>query len=136
METTEWIQLGALLVSIIVLIIMIINFNNQMKLSFFAEYTKRYQEIMLNLPEGINTNSVAYNDSSERVRRYLRAYIDLCSEEFYLHQNRKIHHKVWENWEQGIKASFQLNLFNEAWEHFDKTSYPEFYIWITKEIIR
>ena len=107
-----------------------------MKLSFFAEYTKRYQEIMLNLPEGINTNSVAYNDSSERVRRYLRAYIDLCSEEFYLHQNRKIHHKVWENWEQGIKASFQLNLFNEAWEHFDKTSYPEFYIWITKEIIR
>ena len=31
--------------------------NQQLKNGFFAEYTKRYQEIILNFPEEINDNS-------------------------------------------------------------------------------
>ena len=94
MQMTEWIQLIALLVAIIVLIITIINFNNQMKLNFFADYTKRYQEIMLHLPEDIEINYNGFSELPNEVKRYLRAYIDLCSEEYYLHQLKKVEHKI------------------------------------------
>ena len=135
MELTEWIQLIALLVAIIVLIITIINFNNQIKLNFFADYTKRYQEIMLHLPEDIDINYNSFSELPNEVKRYLRAYIDLCSEEYYLHQYKKIEHKIWVNWEQGIKAAFKIKVFKDAWVCFDKESYPDFYRWMTTEII-
>lgn len=135
MQMTEWIQLIALLVAIIVLIITIINFNNQMKLNFFADYTKRYQEIMLHLPEDIEINYNGFSELPNEVKRYLRAYIDLCSEEYYLHQLKKVEHKIWVNWEQGIKAAFNINVFKDAWVCFDKESYPDFYRWMTTEII-
>lgn len=135
MNITEWIQLISLLVAIIVLIITTNNFKNQMKLNFFADYTKRYQEIMLHLPEDIDINYNGFSELPNDVKRYLRAYIDLCSEEYYLHQHKKIEQKIWVNWEQGIKAAFKIKVFKDAWECFDKESYPDFYRWMTTEII-
>ena len=53
----DWIQSIGILIAIIALIITFVNnrdqsriLNNQLKLNFFADYTKRYQEIVLNLP--------------------------------------------------------------------------------------
>lgn len=75
MTTADWIQTFLLIVTVIGLIITILNnkkqlqiFNEQLKLNFFADYTKRYQEIMLNFPENINEESFDYDELSVEVK--------------------------------------------------------------------
>lgn len=68
-------------------------FNEQLKLNFFSDYTKRYQEIILHFPEDINEKDFDYKLSlkeKDKTMRYMRAYFDLCSEEFYLNKKFKI----------------------------------------------
>ena len=92
MQITEWIQSIGIFLAIIGLIIAILYnrkqvkmFNNQLKLNFFAEYTKRYQNIILNLPEAVNQADFEFSRLSEDDRNktllYMRIYFDLCSEE-------------------------------------------------------
>ncbi|WP_296620956.1 hypothetical protein [Marivirga sp.] len=58
-------------------------FKEQLKLNFFTEYTRRYQEIILNFPENINDEDFDFDilkgDVKSKTLRYMRAYFDLCS---------------------------------------------------------
>ncbi|MDL2265644.1 hypothetical protein LJC43_04605 [Parabacteroides sp. OttesenSCG-928-G21] len=95
-------------------------FNKQLKLNFFSEYTKRYQDIALNLPENINDDDFSYknmlDEERSHVLRYMRVYFDLCSEEFYLYSNNCLDENVWENWEEGISCTMNKKAYKEAWK--------------------
>lgn len=114
--------------------------KDQMRLNFFADYTKRYQEIMLNFPDNIGSSKFDFNDlpSVERSRtyRYMRAYFDLCSEEYELYLLGHIDPKIWKNWEQGINSSLSKKAFKKGWKHISLNSYyyPDFTDYITKLI--
>lgn len=136
MTPSDYIQLSTLLIAIIVLIVSVIQFKHQMRLSFFADYTKRYQEILLHLPNEIYTDNADYAKLSDEVKMYLRAYIDLCSEEFFLNEKGHIDKEVWENWVEGIKAAFKKKIILEAWSNFERQNYPYFVEWIDKEVIK
>src|SRR3990172_11070255 len=73
--------------------------NEQIKLNFFSEYIKEYREIILHFPENINERAFSYEsldkEKQDNTMRYMRAYFDLCSEEFFLHKNKFIDDKVW-----------------------------------------
>ena len=62
--------------------------TEQLQLNFFAEYTKRYQEITLQFPENINAPDFARSnlstDKYDHTMRHMRAFFDLCSEEAFL----------------------------------------------------
>ena len=79
--------------------------QKQTQLSFFSEYTKRYQDIMLHL----------YSDDKNK-SYYYRLYFDLCSEEFYLHERKYLPSDVWKMWEDGMKFEFKIKDVNTAWE--------------------
>jgi hypothetical protein len=109
--------------SIIVIIYELKKKNEYTKLDFFEEYTKRYSEIMLNLPNCVHEQYFDYEQHSEQtenILRYMRAYFDLCSEELYLYQQNRIDKYVWENWEEGIKMALQKEAFRIAWEKLYK----------------
>ena len=142
MTAAIWIQTIALLVTIIGLIITIANnrkqlkiFNNQLKLGFFAEYTKRYQEIILNFPENISEPTFNWNELNDDVKnktlRYMRAYFDLCSEEYDLRQGGYIDDWIWVHWEGGIKYAFSKKAFRDAWKtiKLDTIFYRDFSKW-------
>ncbi|MCJ7450074.1 MAG: hypothetical protein MUO72_20565 [Bacteroidales bacterium] len=144
METTDWIQFGLLLLTIIGLLISInFNrkqlklFNEQLRLNFFAEYTKRYQEIILNLPEEISKSDFSYTKLSDEVRsktlRYIRAYFDLCSEEYDLWNAGYLDKRIWNYWREGIEYTFSKTAFKDAWGmiSLDTKYYPQFTILIT-----
>jgi len=82
------------IVAIIGLIYQSRSTRKQVKLQNFIEYTKRYQEIILNFPENINEENFSFDGMDTEVRtktmRYMRAYFDLCFEEYTLHE-KKIH---------------------------------------------
>ena len=94
--------------------------RKQIKLQNFIEYTKRYQEIVLNFPEGINRSSFVIRDISpqqehDKTMRYMRAYIDLCFEEYTLHEKGFIDDDLWSIWEGGMKTAFSKAAFKQAW---------------------
>ena len=121
------IAFASALIAITALIYQINSFTKQLKLQNFTEYTRRYQEILLNLPENINSNNFELEkldkEKKEKTLRYLRAYYDLCSEEFYLKNNKYLDSKVWKLWELGMKSAFRKKAFVDAWALIQKDTY-------------
>ncbi len=122
----------SILIAALTLWFTIHSFGKQLKLNFFANYTKRYQEIMLHLPFSIYNEDFNFNDlkadEKEQILKYMRAYFDLCSEEYHLWKNGNINKDVWEEWKSGIDFAFSKSQspFVMAWEGMDKNTYPEF----------
>ena len=109
-----------MLIPLVALLFSVRSFQQQFQINFFADYTKRYQEIILNLPININHADFRIDslepDENEKTLRYMRAYFDLCSEEYFLWRDGKISEDVWEEWEKGIKFSFEKPAFKQAWQ--------------------
>ena len=148
MGTTEIIQLILIGLTIIGLFISFYFnrkhlklFTTQLKLNFFSEYTKRYQEIILNFPEEINNPDFDLTsldkETKNRILKYMRAYFDLCSEEYNLHKRKIIDDDIWKNWEEGIKYTFSKKPFKQGWEiiKLDTLYYKDFTDWIENEIL-
>jgi len=93
--------------------------RKQVKLQNFIEYTKRYQEIILNFPENINEQSFSFDAMSQedknKTMRYMRAYFDLCFEEFILHEKKFIDNDLWSIWSSGMEVAFSKSAFKQAW---------------------
>ena len=142
---TNWAQIGLFVVAIITVIVSSvwnwITLSNNRKESerlrkfrFFAEYTKRYQDLILNMPEKIDTSSVFNKD----VNVYMRLYFDLCSEEFYLHSQGVIDDNVWQLWTEGIQTAMCFRNYLTAWKllasYYDDSSFIHFMNDITRKI--
>lgn len=94
--------------------------RKQVKLQNFIEYTKRYQEIILNFPENINKENFTFEGMEAEVKdktmRYMRAYFDLCFEEYTLHEKKFIDDDLWSIWKGGMEVAFSKVAFQKAWE--------------------
>ena len=93
--------------------------SRQITLQTFADYTKRYQSIILNLPEDINASDFVLNgDRSDytKTMRYMRAYFDLCFEEWDLNRLKMIDTRHWSVWRGGIETALSKPAFKQAWE--------------------
>lgn len=108
------------------------SFKKQLQLNFFADYTKRYQEIIINFPESVNRQDFDINSLDSSIRdqtmRYMRAYFDLCSEEYFLWRKGNINTETWREWESGIKYALSKPAFKNAWEslQLDTVYYGDF----------
>ena len=80
--------------------------QKQARVSFFAEYTRRYHDIVLNMPD---------NENDSKWFRYQRLYFDLCSEEFHLYKKGFIDDDVWKHWVEGMKDTLRIQSFRNAW---------------------
>jgi hypothetical protein len=126
----DWLSIPNIISFIMALIAVIaLVFQNraaakQVRLQNFIEYTKRYQNIILNFPETVNESTFMLDNLSEDVKvktmRYMRAYFDLCYEEFVLHEKKFIDDEFWEIWKDGMKAAFGKPAFKEAWQKISK----------------
>lgn len=98
--------------------------RKQVKLQNFIEYTKRYQEIILNFPESINEVGFSFDDLPENERSktmwYMRAYFDLCFEEYILHDKKFIDNDLWSIWRGGMDFALSKTAFQDAWSVISK----------------
>lgn len=106
------------------LIFTIGSFKKQMQLNFFADYTKRYQDVILGFPETINEPNFKLNKLSlqkrDKTLRHMRAYFDLCSEEYFLWRNGNLGDDVWKEWEIGIRFALSKPAFQQGWKTLRK----------------
>jgi hypothetical protein len=104
----------------------------QTRLSFYSEYTKRFQEIILQFPENVSDESFSYEELDAETRgrtlRYMKVYFDLCSEEFYLYRKGHLDKDAWEEWEEGMDSLFKRPAFRTAWKKISEgpTLYKDF----------
>jgi hypothetical protein len=110
--------------SIGTLLYTLISNRRQLKLHNFTEYTKRYQEIILHFPENVNESkfkiAILPKEARDRTLRYMRAYFDLCSEEYSLYQRKYIDHDFWSIWKSGMTVAFTKSAFQQAWHIIKK----------------
>lgn len=98
--------------------------KNQIWVSIYSGYTRRYSEIVSKFPENINEEDFELNPGTEeynKVMSAIRLYFDLCYEEYSLFNNyKKIDEKLWEDWKEGIEAALSIKAFKNAWHIIHK----------------
>ena len=96
----------------------------EMKLSSFSAYTQRYENIILRFPEEIHRQDFQLTTlpkiERDMILKYMRAYFDLCSEEYYLGSNDFIDKYIWEQWKGGIRMNMTKPAFSQAWTIISK----------------
>lgn len=130
---SDFIQLGICIASLATAIISCIAIANTRKMAkrqyqfqFFAEYTKRYQDLILQMPDDLDISSI----DSKDVDKFMRLYFDLCSEEYYLHSKGVIDKKVWGLWVDGISTAMNKQKYKTAWillgSYYDDENFVHF----------
>ncbi len=117
----------SVVIAIFTLVYQLYIHNKQLKMQTFFHYTERYQNILINLPIDIESNNFQLNslkkEEKEEILKWLRAYFDLCSEEYYLYNRKLIDDSAWTLWHAGIKISLQKSAFRDGWNEIQKNDY-------------
>jgi len=120
---TEWATLItaiATLAFVVIAVFELIALKKQLKNSFYNDYTLRYQHLILGLNDKVYDKDFSFDNLTEKeknkIMRNMRAYYDLCYEEYSLNINGRIDKVDWEDWESGMKHAFKRTAFKAAWE--------------------
>ena len=121
LKASDWIAIVAGLITlagVVVVFLQLRSLNQQTRLQNFGEYTRRYQHIVLNFPEDINSQTFLLKGRPDydNVMRYMRAYYDLCFEEWYMHDKELIEDDFWSVWIDGIKTAVSKPSFQQGWQ--------------------
>lgn len=111
--------------------------RDQLWLQTFAEYTRRYADIVQALPSesrrpgGTFALEKLETGARGEVMNAVRGYLNLCSEEYYLHDRGRIDHETWEIWSAGMEETFRLPWLRLTWpllldEYSYVSGFPEF----------
>src|SRR5262249_3107926 len=98
----------------------------------FMKYTERYEQIMTSFPEGAHSARLDSHgvppDITEPLKLVMLRYLNLCSEEFCLWQNKYISNGVWKIWQAELDRTLVTPLYRKAWPLLEQefVSYPEF----------
>lgn len=123
------------IIAITTLAIGVFQFNKQQRLSFFEKYTARYQHIMEIMPESVLSNRMFSQKDKEQATRAIRLYIDLCSEEFYLHDKKFLDKKVWKEWREGMEIMFSKPSVLKVYEKSYGRTYTDFATFVENELL-
>ena len=88
--------------------------------------TQQYREIIRNIPVVVllddEENELPDEQLNELLDDFYR-YFDLCNEQAFLRQNRRVSKETWENWCDGMRSNMKRKYFAKAWSRIKvKTS--------------
>ena len=135
-----FIEAVIMLTGVIAFIVSACQVKQQLKFSLFEKYTARFSQIMQSMPEEFFKEDVETlsEKKKDEINHYIRLYFDLCSEELYLYEQKRVDEKVWREWKDGIKESFNNPLIRSFFiNNYDTyhRAYGNFYRLIDKEIL-
>ena len=108
-------------------------YQKQSEQSFFSEYTRRYQDIILSMPAEVYVGNAPVDANT---LRYLQIYFDLCSEEYHLYKNGFIPADIWKNWKEGMQIATKTELYRHCWNKIKGIYNQDFYLFFEREIIK
>jgi hypothetical protein len=129
---------AALILSAMAIAVTIRSLRDQLWLQTFAEYTRRYSDIVTDLPSesrspdsDFSIESLHQDEQGPFLNR-VRAYVNLCSEELYLRRHKRIDKETWSIWTEGIEATVALPWFRSGWPALRReySFFPEFCVFV------
>ncbi len=105
----------------------------QSRNDFYAEYTRRYQDIILAMPDAVFEGTAKAEGAT---LKYMQLYFDLCSEEYHLHQNGLVPDNVWDNWKEGMEITTHIELYKKAWDRIKGTYNLDFYSFMERDVLK
>lgn len=146
MTTQDWIAIGTsaatllgVLASGFAIWFQLRSVSRQVKLQNFAEFTRRYRDIVQHVPEIFDDQTtIASLPNPQRGLQHLREYFDLCFEEHLLYRTGWIDRAAWSIWSRGMQVAFARPLIIEAWNVVEDSSYfdHEFREYVGSELLR
>jgi hypothetical protein len=146
MTTTQWIAIASVAavgVSALAIAAALRGVLDQLRVTVFLTYTDRYAKVMNQVPfearEPGSNYRLASRPEDERIRVLgaFREYFNLCSEEIWLHEHRRIDRATWNVWKRGMQQVARFPSFREAWEMLavEYDYYGDFQSFVAKELI-
>ena len=146
MTATQWIviaSLAAVIVSALAIAAGLKGVRDQLRVTIFLEYTKRYSKVMQSMPSMAREPGSGYQLASQpeeerrRVLAIFREYLNLCSEEKWLHDQNRIDEPTWRIWEQGMLDVARFPPFREAWSLLqpEYSGYRDFQVFVTQTLL-
>lgn len=132
MSIDNLIQIGMLFVAVMAIISTQINEQKQRKFALYAEYTRRYQDLFLCMPDDVYNGSAKIDS---RTIKYMRLYFDLCSEEYHLWKQNGISDKTWELWREGMQIATNHDVYRRSWDAIKGEYSQEFWLYFEREVI-
>lgn len=105
----------------------------QSRNDFFAEYTKRYHDIILHMPDEVFEGSAKAEGAT---LKYMQLYFDLCSEEYHLHEKGLVPDGVWNNWKEGMEITTHVELYKRSWDRIKGNYNKDFYLFMEREVLK
>ena len=105
----------------------------QSKEMFFAQYTKRFHEIIMAMPVQVFAGTA--ESSNPETLKYMRLYYNLCSEEYHLYQKGLIPKNVWNIWVEGMQIACNNETSRNAWNHLKGEYNREFWRYFQNNVI-
>lgn len=93
-------------------------YRGQMNAQLFLAFTHRYEDLMRDSPEfrKWRLNSVATPaELTEDLRASILAYLNLCSEEYYLWCNGYLDRAIWQVWSHELERTIRSDLIRREW---------------------
>lgn len=98
----------------------------------FMEFTRRYQDIILSMPESVYSNNAKASDPN--VQKSMTLYFDLCSEEYHLYKEGFIPKDVWSNWVEGMRITVKNPIYANSWKLIAQYYNRDFWRFMNHEI--
>lgn len=144
MQTSDWVtalSTGATVASVLIagyaLWRQLAILRRQMAIQHFADYARRYADLLERLPERIHDPACRLADfgPADGVMPALRGYFAACFEEWYLHERGYFDQGMWDMWRAGMHNLLAKPPVREAWEKIARdTAYgPGFIAFVAAE---
>jgi hypothetical protein len=108
------------------------SFYRQMNCKLFLTYTERFEAIMGSFPPGALESRLRLGEQfpqrGEQLSLCILRYLNLCYEEFFLHQHGYLSKKIWLIWKEEIERMLRSPLLRREWQclRSEFRSYPAF----------
>ena len=117
-EVLEIINSGASIATVIALgiaIWQIVLSRKQAQTDFEDGLDREYREIIHHLPIKAFLGETLDDKEYQEALPYLYRYIDLCNQQVFLRQQKRVGKVTWKYWRDGIKSNLSRHPFDKAW---------------------
>jgi hypothetical protein len=114
-------SVAGVVVAIVAIVVTLRGLRDQLWLQTFSEYTRRYGDIVRELPSEARHPGGRFVfddlsvDEQGRVLNVARAYLNLCSEEYFLHTRGRIDNETWSIWRAGMVEVLRAPWIQTTW---------------------
>ena len=83
--------------------------------SFEDGLDQQYRKLAMDIPVDALIGK-PINNKKDELREIIYNYLDLCNEQTYLRQKKRISKNRWKDWNDGIKDNLSKPAFKEVWD--------------------